>query len=194
MRRTLTVVVALLFVVMALALAAAGEAAHASPPQAPLATDPQLARTAAHAPVGVPSYDNEGTVLVSHGTDQAFILTRIKVTYSDLGLPITNQGHGVGVRVSGVQRISLRVALHTRGGTVASDLSGAETNSGQLPGNPAVFRATSPVLATGGLVPNPNYCESWTTVAYGVRWGNGDLTRGTLTAPSDLFNDNCFLN
>jgi hypothetical protein len=150
-----------------------------------------------HVPSDVPSQDNYGAVRYLHfgnaAHGEALIETWTRQTYSDLALPISNQGYGRAVRTFNVERIAIRVVLHTRGGTQDDDGTGPTYNNGSIAGNPRVFNAVSPTISTGGTVPNPQFCESWTTVHYAIRWTDGSLTSGkTLDAPADLFNDNCY--
>lgn len=154
--------------------------------------------TAEAPPFDAASNDNLGRVIYNHfanpAAGQALIETWTRQDRSDLGLPINNQGVASASRLHNVARIALRVTLHTRGGTTSSDVSGPTYNSGNL-GDPLIFNALSPTLDTGGLVPNPAYCESWTTVSYAIRWADDTLTAGkVLSAPSRLINRNCDVN
>ena len=188
MRRSLIVVLtALLLIVPTVALAG-------SAPSAPNQVAPEN-----HVAADVPSNENFGRAIYNHFGDpaagQAVIETWTRVTYSDAALPITNQGFGSAIRLKNVERIALRVILHTRGGTVSSGFSSPVCNNGNQAANPLIFNCASPVVESGGLVPNPNFCETYTTVLYAIRWTDGSLSDGKiLRSPADLVNDTCRVN
>lgn len=149
-----------------------------------------------HVECGGLSRDNFATLTYLHfgnpAAGVALIETWIDQTYSDLCLPITNQGVGRAVRVRNVERVAARVILHTRDGTTDDDATGPAVNSGNV-GNPTILTVTSPRISTGGLAPNPQFCTSWTEVLFTIRWTDGTVTLGRrLVAPTDLWNANCY--
>lgn len=191
----------LLGLTLAVALLTAGTAA-AVPGRHSLPTaNPHGRQTAADPlaapPTDAPSLDDCATVNYNHfgnpSAGQAVIQGCIRQTYSDLALPITAQGQGRAVRLLNVDRIAIRIVLHTRGGTDDADATGPTYNNGSIAGNPRNFLALSPTISTGGLVPNPQWCVAWWTVYYAIRWADGTLTSGkTLEPAASLFNDNCY--
>jgi len=151
-----------------------------------------------HAPFGAPSLDNFGTTTYLHfgspSAGQAVIEGWIRQAYSDLGLPLSNQGQCRGIRLLNVRRLAIRCILHTRGGTRDDDATSATVNSADV-GNPLSLRVNSPSITanSGGDPAGPQFCESWTEVRYAIRWTDDTLSSGkTFSVPSDLWNDNCY--
>ena len=184
MRRTVLFAAAVLALTLAVP-ASAGVRWHATPAAVQAAPPPDGPRT-----------DNQGTVIYNHfgnpNAGQAMIQTAIFNPLSDLALPISAQGRCRAVRVHRVTRIALRCVIHTRNGTDDDDATGPTANNGNQAANPRIFLALTPTIATGGTVPNPQFCDAWTEAFYAIRWDDGTLTSGkVLMPPSQWRNANC---
>jgi hypothetical protein len=154
------------------------------------------ARPSTHVPCDTPSRDNVGSLVANHFGNPALgrvaLDTWIRQTYDpETCLPSGVTGQGRGFRAYRVARISLQVILHTRGGTGDDNATHDPVNSGSI-GNPYVFTVSSPSISAGLFDGQPQFCFAWTELRWGVRWDDGYLSTGTLTAPSDLWNDNCY--
>src|SRR5829696_5080350 len=128
MRRRIVPISLALALASVLTLAGLASARPAWPQQGGLvSTRAAQAAPENHVPADVPSNENFGRAIYNHfgnpAAGQAVIGTWTRVTHSDAGLPITNQGFGSASRLLNVERIALRVILHTRGGTVSSGFS-----------------------------------------------------------------------
>jgi hypothetical protein len=143
------------------------------------------------------SNDNFGQIVYNHfgnpAAGQAVIQGWIHQTYGETAFPASAQAVGQGTRLHNVARIAIQVRLRTSGGAETFPLAIGDTvNSGTL-GNPRIFGATSPRVASDfDGATQPPWCQAWWEILYAIRWTDGTLSSSTLVAPADLWNDNCY--